>query len=237
MPYTKRTIERLRRGNNSPLETGLLDAWLEQDAKITRLLAARDYRWPDDIGWDGVSDCVALLGKQAEEIKRVKSENDRLAPFETAIKDAHNGYNPEVRAAMPRLKEPATPKDAIDELIQETEALAALEAASYTGEIEQLRKWCEHLEGDYIRLEAVVAKLPKCNRLNDDKTALVQDCPVSLGMTVFFIAHGQISHASVGKIVQDAEGVWLGWSFRQGRAPEDCYNSLEAAEFAKNPGN
>lgn len=32
---------------------------------------------------------------------------------------------------------------------------------------------------------AIVAKLPRCNRLNDNKTALVQECPVVEGMEYF----------------------------------------------------
>lgn len=45
-------------------------------------------------------------------------EVQRLRPYEQAVRRAHNGYDPEARDAMPLLKEPVSPKAAIDELLR-----------------------------------------------------------------------------------------------------------------------
>jgi hypothetical protein len=45
-----------------------------------------------------------------------------------AIRQRHNGYNAEMRAAMPDLKEPASPAEALDDLLAEERALALAEA-------------------------------------------------------------------------------------------------------------
>lgn len=67
-----------------------------------------------------------------EEVITLRAEVERLRPYEQAVRESHNGYDPEARKAMaPSLKEPETPKQAIKELIEEAEAplVKELEAA------------------------------------------------------------------------------------------------------------
>jgi hypothetical protein len=45
-----------------------------------------------------------------------------------AIRERHNGYNAEMRAAMPDLKEPASPAEALDDLLEEERELATRRA-------------------------------------------------------------------------------------------------------------
>jgi hypothetical protein len=60
-----------------------------------------------------------LLVKCAAAESRVRE----LQPYYDAVRQRHNGYSPSAREAMPTLKEPATPLDAIDELTQEAEEI------------------------------------------------------------------------------------------------------------------
>ena len=55
------------------------------------------------------------------------SEIKRLQEYEKAIKESHNGYDPKMRTVSPGLEKPETPKQAIEELIQEAVDLALAE--------------------------------------------------------------------------------------------------------------
>lgn len=50
-----------------------------------------------------------------------------LETYERAVRQAHNGYCPSARASMPGLKEPATPANAIAELLEEQATLVRME--------------------------------------------------------------------------------------------------------------
>ena len=86
---------------------------------------------------------------------------------------------------------------------------------------------------------AIVAKLPRCNRLNDDKTALEQTCPVVPGMDVWFAEGFESStfrRCIVGEIGPHGNvRLWIAEGVRcLGLNPSrECYNSLTAAKFAK----
>ena len=91
-------------------------------------------------------------------------------------------------------------------------------------------------------LERTVDKLPKCWQFNDDKTALVQTCPITLGMKLFVIYEGVVhpvksywiyDEGSFGAEVLAKDSRWEEPIGVNGWEPEECYNSLEAAEFAK----
>ncbi len=84
-------------------------------------------------------------------------------------------------------------------------------------------------------LQAIVAKLPRCNRLNTDKTALEQTCPVVPGMTVFAVRRGCVveKHRIVEFVVYVIDPTTIGDCDRLRFQAADCYDSLEAAEFAK----
>lgn len=53
------------------------------------------------------------------QLAAAKQRAGEAEPFMEALKRAHNGYDPECREVMPTLKEPATPKQAIKELLEE----------------------------------------------------------------------------------------------------------------------
>ena len=62
---------------------------------------------------------------RALDVGRLLAEKDaeiaQLRPYYDAVRNAYNGYDPEARAAMPGLSEPATPADAISQLLEEAE--------------------------------------------------------------------------------------------------------------------
>ena len=84
-------------------------------------------------------------------------------------------------------------------------------------------------------LQAIVAELPKCWQFNTDKTELVQDCPVVPGMTVFAVRRGCVvpKHRIVEFVVYVIDPTTIGDCDRLRFQVEDCYNTLEAVEFAK----
>ncbi len=91
-------------------------------------------------------------------------------------------------------------------------------------------------EAELNRLQAIVDKLPKCWRFNDDKTALVQTCPVVLGMDVWW-AIGDIPWTGVVRatfcnylLAFTEDG--LKWSKESTLVHSDCFDSAAAAEFA-----
>jgi hypothetical protein len=51
----------------------------------------------------------------------------RLRAWRDAVRRSHNGYDPEMRAALPALKEPLSPADAIRSLLQEENELGMTE--------------------------------------------------------------------------------------------------------------
>ena len=86
-------------------------------------------------------------------------------------------------------------------------------------------------------LERTVAKLPKCWRFNTDKTALVQTCPVVPGMVVWWAIKGSLWQGGVlgmfGNYLLALAEDGLKWSKQSTLLYSDCYDSLAAAEFAK----
>ena len=96
---------------------------------------------------------------------------------------------------------------------------------------------CEWAVEEIERLQGVVAKLPKCWQFNDDKTALVQTCPVVPGMVVWW-AIGDIPWTGVVRatfcnylLAFTEDG--LKWSKESTLVHSDCFDSAAAAEFAK----
>lgn len=123
---------------------------------------------------------------------------------------------------------------------------------------EKLNKWTttckeaiQHLA--HVReLEATVDALPKCWQLKGDKTELVQDCPVVPGMTVYWMyptarSGGTECCSTSGRVryvetmaPEDSRNMFvypIEVETDNGKPYlRDCYNSLEAAEFAKKKG-
>jgi hypothetical protein len=82
------------------------------------------------------------------EIEALRKERDEAVPFMLALKERHNGYDKASREAMaPYIKEPATPKLAIDELLGEERSLIRRERDV---EVDQLRDALE-AERDQLR--------------------------------------------------------------------------------------
>lgn len=74
----------------------------------------------------------------AREISSVIApEIERLKEYETAIKNAHNGYDTDARAVMPTLNEPASPAEAIRELTEEAELLGEMRGRARITELER----------------------------------------------------------------------------------------------------
>jgi len=78
----------------------------------------------DELGWA----CLGL----ATELERVKAAEEsgdagEVNPFEAALRRRHNGYCEAAREAMPTLREPQSPDQALDELIEEARELAISE--------------------------------------------------------------------------------------------------------------
>lgn len=71
-----------------------------------------------------------------------------MNPFEHALRQRHNGYDPEARAALPELKCPASPEAALDELIEEAYQLGLAEGHSKPDDVvynEESKHHAEHL--------------------------------------------------------------------------------------------
>ena len=73
-----------------------------------------------------VKDALNLALTADEALAAKDAEIARLRPYYDAVRAAHNGYDPEARAAMPTLQEPATPEQAIKDLLGEAETCRAL---------------------------------------------------------------------------------------------------------------
>jgi hypothetical protein len=94
----------------------------------------------------------------------LRAEVERLRPYEQAVRDHHNGYDPEARAAMaPFLKEPASPKQAIDELIDEAEAPLAKELAAAQQLAIDDEKTIQCLRARLAAAEKVVSAAQDCD--------------------------------------------------------------------------
>lgn len=74
----------------------------------------------EDMTYERVDYCSScaqeVIEEQKTEIQRLQKENKRLKPYEKAIKNKHNGYDPEMRKVMPTLKKPRSPKQALEQL-------------------------------------------------------------------------------------------------------------------------
>ena len=77
-------------------------------------------------------------------VSAMRREIDRLRKYEVAIKSRHNGYDEDMRASNPELKEPSSPGVAIELLILEAESIAKSEV--------------EFLRAEIARLEAALSK-------------------------------------------------------------------------------
>ena len=137
------------------------------------------------------------------------AENKRLREYEQAVRTRHNGYSPECREAMVNLKEPATPWQAIDELVVEANALGMEE-----GRMES--------EAEVERLQAIVDKLPK----------MADGVPVIDGETVYcrYPKHGIATgtyRAEDSEVVVETDDDWVTVV-----SISDCYSTRKAAEAA-----
>ena len=109
--------------------------------------------------------------------------------------------------------------------------MMAREKAAYDNKIREQRcKDSEELE----QLRAIVAELPKCNRLNDDKTALELECPVVPGMKQWLIGDRRDIYEVTADVVDTTHARVYSvpgatWRWRH----DVAYNSLKAAIFAK----
>ena len=90
-------------------------------------------------------------------------------------------------------------------------------------------------EEELQQLRAIVAKLPMCWQFNDDKTALVQTCPVVPGMTVFAVRRGCVvdKHRVVEFEVYVIDPSSVGDCDRLGFQAADCFATRAAAEVTK----
>ena len=64
-------------------------------------------------------------------------------PYMNALRNRHNGYKAEYREAMPDFKEPATPEQALDELIEEANAQGVTEGRMELAEAKAARETAE----------------------------------------------------------------------------------------------
>ena len=90
-----------------------------------------------------VPEGVNLNGHPVEQnvgtiVSTLLCEVERLQKYETAIKQAHNGYNAQMRTVLANTKEPASPAAAIGELIDEAERLGRAEGKFPYEAIEEL---------------------------------------------------------------------------------------------------
>ncbi len=128
-----------------------------------------------------------------------------------------------------------------DELLKEVELfIRAIHADPYSDfepdKIQELFTAIVERFDDGMDALAIVAKLPQCWQFNDDKTALVQECPVVPGMVVWW-AIGDIPWTGVVRatfcnylLAFTEDG--LKWSKESTLVHSDCFDSAAAAEFA-----
>ena len=81
--------------------------------------ALRAYRGSDAVSVQTIDAALSVIERQARELDGIS----------TYLRAHHNGYEPEARAALPTLTEPATMLDAIKALVEEREQLETLELA------------------------------------------------------------------------------------------------------------
>ena len=76
-----------------------------------------------------MTDALCALKEHKEWIRTARRQLAEAKPYMEALRKRHNGYNPDpdYRKAMPDLKEPATPEQALDELIEEANAQGVTE--------------------------------------------------------------------------------------------------------------
>lgn len=140
------------------------------DARIKEL---RELRWPTG----------------HEVLHELLDEIERLRPFRDAITQRHNGYNTDARAAMPELKEPESPQQALDELLMEerdiseqtSNLLQVQHANDLEKEIVRLRECLRvaglHALGHLAEIERLRAKCEERKKLLEYVTPrLMPDC-------------------------------------------------------------
>lgn len=87
------------------------------------------------------------LQTQVDEKLRLRAERDEALPYKEAVQATHNGYSPDARAAMPTLRKPVTPADAIVELLAEEREVTLREiAAERDALVVQHRERCEDVD-------------------------------------------------------------------------------------------
>jgi len=77
------------------------------------------------------------LSARKNDLASTRKELEEAKPYMDAIRQRHNGYCPEMQKVG--IKEPKSPKAALDSLIGEAEALGLAESKEYRKELETLR--------------------------------------------------------------------------------------------------
>jgi hypothetical protein len=100
----------------------------EEADRLTVVTVLRNYaqsypREMNRLPWDGIAASVVSALRSAP----AQDHAEAYAAL-AAIRQRHNGYNAEMRAALPDLKEPASPAEALDDLLAEERSLALADA-------------------------------------------------------------------------------------------------------------
>jgi len=79
--------------------------------------------------------CAIEINTLRNDLDRTRKELEEAKPYMDAIRQRHNGYCPEMRKIG--IKEPKSPKAALDSLIGEAEALGLAESKEYRKELDR----------------------------------------------------------------------------------------------------
>lgn len=145
-PGARRIIARCSQGSDAARIVEALTA-----------LATRDEQLQQQAKWIILKDGYVRKLKEKVERQRVhlrekdallherKQRIQYLSPYCYALHHRHNGYRRDVRAEVPTIKEPETPEQALDELIEEATDLGKLEAEAYKDlQIAELQGYKQH---------------------------------------------------------------------------------------------
>lgn len=89
---------------------------------------------------NNLRDLAAIDSHFGRIINQLQAENERLKPFETAIKKRHNGYDPEAAKEL-GIEPPESPEQALQDLQDEWDNMET----SYADDIVKLKKENERL--------------------------------------------------------------------------------------------
>lgn len=118
--------------------------WARGEIRKLREAVAQERAWREDL---------------EAEAERLAAEVARLRPYRDAVHSAHNGYDPEMVAAG-AAHEPASPADAIRELVEEATALADVAVHLIERRANDVAAENVRLEADRAALIEVARRIP-----------------------------------------------------------------------------